>query len=549
MDYLSKSKGTNLGRSNAPEPAQHPATPNMVNGGLNSKQEAQKVKGNSLTSMKFNLHSTSAATLTSKQERSENDSKPTPRPTLSHWNLPDLLQVPTIANACGAASRQLLVLPPPPAAHLPPALPSRPPAGTPCGRPPSALRIRIESTQSSPAASPTSDTSCDKFRMSSSHPNLLFRSSGTIKIDSPPNRRSSTILAPPAQSSGIRTAELKTNQSESVSYDLSSSCSSLTDVNIQATSSSVSHEKATLLNDDDGNKKQDDEETKNTPAAKPPKNPYSSAELNPNLSVKGKQELVKTNSKLGWFFKKKNNDKEISHTIIPLEIQSLRHAPLSVADVITNALLVYKKSQSASAKNKKRSSYVQSGHYKPPQCFHCDRHFGLLCARLSCSRCTKSFCDKCLQKRFNDSTDTEGSNSSVQMICVLCIGEIERETSRGATRGLWSEFQKLRTEAKTNAGKPVTPPKSNRPTEMQDIRDLTPGLHRVCLRFLRELQQQLEKHMKVSFFSTYLHTDSTAQKNIKLSENTSTLMGLTRTSIGALKWPEMMMTSGQVVLW
>ncbi|XP_055868621.1 uncharacterized protein LOC106074927 [Biomphalaria glabrata] len=481
---------------------------NKVADTLALPEKTRQTRRHSLsTSQQFNFLTLPFPNILPKSETQGRNSGLTGK-SLSQLNLPDLLQDSAVIKR-SAPVRQPLFLPPPPAAHLPPSLPSRPPAGTPWMRPPSSLSFRpADSTQSSPGTTPLHLGVKEGVRNSPSQPNLLFRSCGTIKIEEPSTR--SFKLAPHIDRSTAMKVALPEPTKPPAKPDVSVSCDRLIpSIRLHSSSSSSLASSTT-----DG-----EEETSGKEVPTQQQDLSDKENLASKTPLEGHQELdlVQTKSKAGRLLKKDTVD-EVRPNIIPPEISSLRHSALSVADIITSALLIYRKSQIAITKSKNKPGSFKSGYIKPPQCFHCDRNFGLFCASISCSRCKKSFCERCVQKKLVDSNETGHVTSGANILCILCIGELERETSRGVTRGLWSEFQKMRTEAKVRSGQPLPPANTLKQIELQDIRDLTPGLHQLCLRFLKELHRQLARQKRHSFFISYLQTDLADQRTMKTTK-------------------------------
>ncbi|CAL1527300.1 unnamed protein product [Lymnaea stagnalis] len=430
--------------------------------------------------------------------------------------LPDVVLATTLRQTASIpSSKKPPVLPPPPAAHLPPSLPSRPPAAAPrfLGSPSQFIPYRSDSCLSSRGPSNLS-TPETKRRSRPNFPNLntLFRSSGTIKIGNaptpiPPSPPPLTRL----QNSPTETSNLKTAVHTPLNSIVPTIEITPAPIMYITTSSSVSSTSSDVEDDVEFVHDSDVASISECDSQKIPQD-----EIFMRQSC---HELVKCRSRSGWFFKKKTSTTteswDVKQNIFPPELDSIRNRSMSVADVITNALVVYRMSKSVT-KGKKMPSNIQANLPKPRQCSQCGRPFGILSARYNCASCKKCFCERCIQLCY-DTLEQNETRPSELRICGACRDEVDRQSCRGATRGLWSEFLRFRAEARAEHGKPLTTLNPGKQPELPNMLDVSPGLQNLCLEFMTELHHQLEKQSKNSFLSSYLHLNNTGQRHNKQS--------------------------------
>ncbi|GFN74165.1 Amme syndrome candidate gene 1 protein homolog, partial [Plakobranchus ocellatus] len=149
-------------------------------------------------------------------------------------------------------------------------------------------------------------------------------------------------------------------------------------------------------------------------------------------------------------------------------------------------------------------------------CRRCRVKFSFRCVRHHCNRCRLAFCINCAPvSRCDMGSEEQGSEAtSLVKLCAPCKDELIFENSRGATRGLWSEFQKFRAEARNNRGLDVTSSTLHKHLESQTVLDVTPGLRNLCIKFLVTLHQQLQKQPRHKFLANYLHFENPIKQQV-----------------------------------
>ncbi|XP_059163622.1 uncharacterized protein LOC131946722 [Physella acuta] len=418
------------------------------------------------------------------------------------------------------------ILPPPPAAHLPPTLPTRPPSALPSGtnmeHPSKSLslvsnvsRQRQTNEQNVSRQRQTNEQNVSRQRQTNEHPSLFFfRTSGTLKIKVTPNAPSLPASPPPLPAPP--SFMIKQPESTPLYESHNTTKDKETLETLIATTDDTKNVSKTLESEGNSIMKQlpaADEKNYKNHLIKVPTKAQNGECVHQHSLTTGGQELVQNRSKIGWIFKKKSSslDEKVNKKFLPPEIDSIRNKSMTFADIITNALMLYRMNKTPSIKPQVA---IQSHLQKATRCTRCYRSFGLRCVRYHCIRCRQSFCEKCIPKNVYDIIEQEESVSSTTRICDSCCKDIASESSRGLTRGLWSEFLQLRDNFRKSKGLEITPVHVNKQAEVQNMLDMVPSLKNLLYRFLTELEEQLEKQTRHTFLANYLHLENTSPKQL-----------------------------------